>query len=45
MQKKPLLKIDNLSISFNSNHKLKEVIHRISYELNKNEILGGRENA
>ena len=40
MQKEPLLKIDNLSISFNSNHKLKEVVHRISYELNKNEILG-----
>jgi len=40
MQKEPLLEIDNLSISFNSNHKLKEVIHRISYELNKNEILG-----
>ncbi|MCB0461682.1 MAG: ABC transporter ATP-binding protein [Flavobacteriaceae bacterium] len=40
MQKEPLLKIDNLSVSFNSNHKLKEVVHRISYELNKNEILG-----
>jgi peptide/nickel transport system ATP-binding protein len=36
----PLLKIDNLSISFHSNHKLKEVVHRISYVLNKNEILG-----
>ncbi|MEZ4796901.1 MAG: ABC transporter ATP-binding protein [Flavobacteriaceae bacterium] len=40
MQKEPLLKIDSLSISFISNHKLKEVIHSISYELNKNEILG-----
>jgi peptide/nickel transport system ATP-binding protein len=40
MHKEPLLKIDNLSISFISNKKAKEVIHRISYDLNKNEILG-----
>ncbi|CDF81150.1 dipeptide transport ATP-binding protein DppD (TC 3.A.1.5.2) [Formosa agariphila KMM 3901] len=32
----PLLKIENLAISFNGN----EVIHNISYNLNKNEILG-----
>ncbi len=40
MQKEPLLKISRLSISFNSNHESKEVVHEISYELNKNEILG-----
>ena len=40
MLKKTLLKIDNLSISFKSNQKFKDVIHGISYELNKNEILG-----
>ena len=36
MQKKPILSIDNLSISFGNN----QVIHSISYVLNKNEILG-----
>lgn len=40
MQKEPLLKIDSLSISFISNKQVKEVIHRVSYELNKNEIVG-----
>ena len=36
MAKSSILKIENLSISFGEN----EVIHNISYELNKNEILG-----
>jgi len=36
MKKTPVLKIKNLSISFGKN----EVIHNISYTLNKNEILG-----
>ena len=36
MEKKPILKIENLSISFGEN----EVIHNISYYLNQNEILG-----
>ncbi|MFB9055198.1 ABC transporter ATP-binding protein [Mariniflexile ostreae] len=36
MQEKPILNIENLSISFGKN----EVIHNISYQLNKNEILG-----
>lgn len=36
MQESPLLKVENLSISFGNN----EVIHNISYELRKNEILG-----
>lgn len=40
MQKEPLLKIDSLSISFISNKQVKEVIHSVSYELNKNEIVG-----
>ena len=40
MKKEPLLKVDSLSISFISNKTLKEVIHNISYDLNKNEILG-----
>ncbi|WNH13921.1 ABC transporter ATP-binding protein [Thalassobellus suaedae] len=36
MTKEALLKVENLSISFGKN----EVIHNISYELKKNEILG-----
>lgn len=36
MPEKPLLNIENLSISFGK----KEVIHNISYQLNQNEILG-----
>ena len=36
MNKNPILKIENLSISFGKN----EVIHNISYQLNQNEILG-----
>lgn len=36
MLEKPLLNIDDLSISFGEN----EVIHNISYQLNQNEILG-----
>lgn len=36
MQESPILKIENLSISFGNN----EVIHNISYVLNQNEILG-----
>ncbi|MEW4922445.1 ABC transporter ATP-binding protein [Algibacter sp. 2305UL17-15] len=36
MSKHPLLKIENLSISFGDN----KVIHNISYHLNQNEILG-----
>lgn len=40
MQKAPLLKIDNLYVSFISNNIIKQVIHGISFELNKNEILG-----
>ena len=40
MQNEHLLEINNLSISFMSNNKSKEVVHNISYKLNKNEILG-----
>ena len=36
MEENPILKVKNLSISFGEN----EVIHSISYHLNKNEILG-----
>ena len=36
MEEKPILKVENLSISFGEN----EVIHNISYQLNKNQILG-----
>ena len=36
MAETPILKVKNLSISFGNN----EVIHNISYQLNKNEILG-----
>ena len=36
MQESPILKIENLTISFGEN----EVIHNISYALNQNEILG-----
>src|SRR5690606_19203308 len=36
MEKKPILKINNLSIFFGKN----QVIHNISYHLNENEILG-----
>lgn len=36
MNKKPILKIENLTISFGKN----DVIHNISYQLNQNEILG-----
>jgi peptide/nickel transport system ATP-binding protein len=36
MKEQPILNIENLSISFGNN----EVIHNISYHLNKNEILG-----
>jgi len=36
MKEEPILKIENLSISFGEN----EVIHNISYNLNENEILG-----
>lgn len=36
MEKKIILSVQNLSISFGEN----EVIHHISYDLNKNEILG-----
>ncbi|GAA4890900.1 ABC transporter ATP-binding protein [Flaviramulus aquimarinus] len=36
MKDNPILKIENLTISFGNN----EVIHSISYQLNKNEILG-----
>ena len=36
MDQQPILSIDNLSISFGDN----QVIHNISYTLNKNEILG-----
>lgn len=36
MVKNPILKIENLSVSFGNN----EVVHNISYKLNKNEILG-----
>lgn len=40
MQNEHLLDVNNLSISFVSNNESKEVIHNISYKLNKNEILG-----
>ena len=40
MTKKKLLDVNNLSISFQSDGIDKEIIHHISYTLNKNEILG-----
>lgn len=40
MQKPHLLTVENLSISFISNHIEKEIIHDISFYLNTNEILG-----
>ena len=40
MQNEHLLTINNLSISFVSNNETKEVIHNISFQLKKNEILG-----
>ncbi len=40
MQNEHLLTINNLSISFFSNNETKEVIHNISFQLKKNEILG-----
>ena len=40
MSENKILSIKNLSISFLSEKKSKEVIHSISYDLNKNEILG-----
>ena len=40
MEKKTILEIDQLSISFFSDKKENEVIHNISYKLYKNEILG-----
>ena len=35
-----MLSVENLSISFFNNKEEKEIIHNISYHLNKNEILG-----
>jgi len=40
MQNKHLLEIKDLILSFRSNNKLQEVIHGISYYLDKNEVLG-----
>ena len=40
MTQKKLLDVNNLSISFQSDGIDKEIIHHISYTLNKNEILG-----
>lgn len=40
MQNKHLLEIKDLTLSFQSNNKSQEVIHGISYYLDKNEILG-----
>lgn len=40
MSKESILSIKNLAVSFNSENTLKEVLHSISYNLNKNEILG-----
>ncbi|MEZ4792268.1 MAG: ABC transporter ATP-binding protein [Gelidibacter sp.] len=40
MQNKPILQVENLSISFKSDGIEKEVIHHISFHLYKNEILG-----
>jgi peptide/nickel transport system ATP-binding protein len=40
MQNDPLLIVNDLSVSFLSNNESHEVIHGISYALNKNEILG-----
>ena len=37
---KKILQIQDLSIAFNVNNKLQNVIHNISYELRENEILG-----
>ena len=36
----PILKIKNLSIAFPSKEEVNEVVHNISFDLNKNEILG-----
>ena len=40
MQNKHLLEIKDLVLSFQSNNKSKEVIHGISYYVDKNEVLG-----
>ena len=40
MPKIKILSIENLSISFYNKKEEKEIIHAISYHLNKNEILG-----
>lgn len=40
MQKTPILQVEHLSISFLSDGIYKEIIHDISFELHKNEILG-----
>ena len=40
MEKNSILKIEQLSISFLSEKQENKVIHNISYQLNKNEILG-----
>lgn len=40
MQGKKLLTVDDLSVSFGRATKRNEVVHRISFELNENEILG-----
>ena len=39
MENSELLKIENLCISFLSERQKKEVIHNISFHINKNEIL------
>lgn len=40
MSKNPILKVSELSISFFNNRIENEIIHSISYQLNRNEILG-----
>lgn len=40
MKDKELLSIENLSVSFYSNKKENKILHEVSFQLNKNEILG-----
>lgn len=40
MEKPPLLKVENLTVSFLNNSEENEVLHKISFELGQNEILG-----
>ena len=40
MPEAPILQIDSLSVSFGKGKKMLEVLHKISFDLNQNEIAG-----